>query len=234
MKLKFVDCLMSSGTDWLAVAPTDSAGRIEFIGCEIGTLTDPPIASCAIDYYGASGAISSLTTYAVDVAAMTATYRVGSKATGGVRANPVCWPMIADADRTTEGIVGHRSLPLESWVEGDGSAQTATVYFAHAGIGDGTAGRLETDQIWVEIISGNDAAANSKGILTTSRPDPKASISDITDDSSTWVGAAVGTKQKIEITISPDLQGPARAVVVFAPGDASDTTVFIDPILYIT
>jgi hypothetical protein len=222
-------CLLGTGADYVDNLPSFPGQFITFRNCHIGTLTDPPLATCHLDYYGAMGAISSLSTFAVDVTAMTATYRTGG-ATDGVRSTPYCWPMIALASVTTEGYRGLRSLPLPAWVAGDGTSKTVTLYFAHGGVGDGTAGRLQDDQIWMDVYSGNDAAANSMQIITSTKPAPLATPADVTDDgASTWSGASVGTKQKLEATIAPDLEGPITVIVTFAPGDASDTTVFIDP-----
>lgn len=233
-KILFDSCILGTGITYVSSLPENSS-EITLRNCHIGTISDPPFIAAHITNYGAMGAISSLSTFAVDATAMSATYRTGG-ATDGVRSNPYSWPMIAAANRTTEGYCGLESLPLTAWVAGNGSTTfTVTVYFAHGGIGDGTGGALQNDQIWMDVYSGNDAAANSLAILTSTKPAPLATPSDVTTDgTSSWSGASVGTKQKLTATITPDLQGPITVIVTFAPGDASDTTVYIDPKLDIS
>ncbi len=222
----FDSCQMAPLTKVLQAVPTWPEDFVLFRNCQIGTLTAPPILMAHIDSRGAVGGINSLTSLNLDLSVMTSTYRQGGASD---KTTSYCWPMIAAANRTTKGYRGLRSPAMAAWLPGDGTNKTLTVYFAHGGIGAGTAGRLQNDQIWLDVIHGNDAAATSLGVLATTKPLPLSTPVDVADDTSTWVGASVGSRQKLEVTIAPDLEGPVTVYVTFAPGLASDTTVYIDP-----
>jgi len=99
-------------------------------------------------------------------------------------------------------------------------SQTIAVYFASSAL-------LDNDDLWVEVESPNeDSPATTQGKIRTTKPEPFASISSLTSDSSTWNGTGVGSPQKIEVPISPKAAGLMRVRVCVAK---PSTVVYVDP-----
>jgi len=98
---------------------------------------------------------------------------------------------------TVEGWVGTVSPWMSRWVPG-GSEITLDVFLAHNGVGDGTGGALQTDQIWLEVQGPSDAnPATAQGHHFVGRPAFNATPTDLASDGSTWTGTGVGTKHKL-------------------------------------
>jgi hypothetical protein len=110
------------------------------------------------------------------------------------------------------------SLPITKWV--DGGSQTITVYLA------GSAS-LNNDDFWIEVESpSEEVSPTAQGKFRTTKPDPLATPTALTSDTSSWTGTGVGTTQKVEVAISPTIAGTVTVRCYLAK---PSTTVYVDP-----
>jgi hypothetical protein len=110
------------------------------------------------------------------------------------------------------------SFPIARYV-GAGS-QTITVYLAGGA-------SLNDDDFWIEVESPSELASpTAQGKFRTTKPDPLATPAALTSDTSSWTGSGVGTKQKIEVAISPTIAGTVTVRCYLAK---PSTTVYVDP-----
>jgi hypothetical protein len=105
--------------------------------------------------------------------------------------------------------------------EVESGSQTITVYVA------GSAS-LNNDDFWIEVDSpSEEVSPTAQGKFRTTKPEPLATPTALTSDtSSTWNGTGVGTKQKIEVAISPTIAGTVTVRCYLAK---PSTTVYVDP-----
>jgi hypothetical protein len=115
------------------------------------------------------------------------------------------------------------------WIEGDGTAKTLTVHIANSGAGD-----YQDDEVWLEVFSPSDVG-DAMHTFTTNQLDLLGTPSNVTDDTDSVWGAGASNPQKLEVSISPDYEGPIAARVHFAKNfTASPETLYVDPKLEIT
>ena len=112
-----------------------------------------------------------------------------------------------------------KSFPISSYVQS--GSQTITVYIAGGA-------SLNNDDFWIEVDSPSELGTpTAQGKFRTTKPDPLATPTALTSDtSSTWNGTGVGTKQKVEVAISPTIAG---TVTVRCHLAKPSTTVYVDP-----
>jgi hypothetical protein len=109
-------------------------------------------------------------------------------------------------------------LPISKYVES--GSQTITVYIAGGS-------SLNDDDFWIEVESpSEEVSPTAQGKFRTTKPSPLATPTALTSDTSSWTGSGVGTKQKIEVAISPTIAG---AVTVRCYLAKPSTTVYVDP-----
>ena len=103
----------------------------------------------------------------------------------------------------------------------ESGSQTITVYVA------GSAS-LNDDDFWIEVESpSEEVSPTARGKFRATKPDPLATPTALTSDtSSTWNGTGAGTKQKIEVAISPTIAGTVTVRCYLAK---PSTTVYVDP-----
>lgn len=110
------------------------------------------------------------------------------------------------------------SPEISKWV--NAGSQTITVYIAGGS-------SLNNDDFWVEVESPSELASpTAQGKFRTTKPDPLATPTALTSDTSTWTGTGVGTVQKIEVPISPTIAGTVTVRCYLAK---PSTTVYVDP-----
>ena len=110
------------------------------------------------------------------------------------------------------------SPPISKYVSA--GSQTITVYVAGSS-------SINNDDFYIEIDSPNESSTpTSEGKVRTSRPDVNVTPTALTSDTSTWTGSGVGTKQKVELGISPTIAG---VVTVRCYLSKPSTTVYVDP-----
>lgn len=163
--------------------------------------------------------LNELRTYHGVIKGSTSRYRTGG-ANDGEQANPYSWEMVANSNNVDRDIA-LTTPPITRWVDG-GTSITFTVYVA-SGV------TLQDDEFWVTLNGPDDnATSTTQGHFVTKVPDHNATPANLTTDSgSTWTGTGVGTKQKVEITYTPQIAGP----VTIRCHLARATTVYVDPLV---
>ena len=126
---------------------------------------------------------------------------------------------LASSSSCVEGYTTLESIPICKAV--DSGSQTITVYIAGGA-------SLNDDDFWIEVDSpSEEVSLTAQGKFRTTKPDPLATPTALTSDtSSTWNGSGVGTKQKIEVAISPTIAGTVTVRCYLAK---PSTTVYVDP-----
>jgi hypothetical protein len=110
------------------------------------------------------------------------------------------------------------SASISKWV--DSGSQTITVYIAGGS-------SLNDDDFWIEVESpSEEASPTAQGKFRTTKPDPLATPTALTSDTSSWTGTGVGTAQKVEVAISPTIAGTVTVRCYLAK---PSTTVYVDP-----
>ncbi len=134
------------------------------------------------------------------------------------------WAMTPTIDKTRDEYWALTSEWISSWVAGDGTSKTATVYVANSGGAD-----YNDDDIWLEVwyppedgLAQLDFKDTRMGLLGT----PTA----VTDDTDSVWGTGGNNPQKLQATIAPDYEGLVTARVCFAKHfSASPETLYVDP-----
>ncbi len=128
------------------------------------------------------------------------------------------WKLAASSS-CVEGYTALDAVPISKYVES--GSQTITVYVAGGA-------SLNDDDFWIEVESpSEEVSPTAQGKFRTTKPDPLATPTALTSDtSSTWNGTGVGTKQKIEVAISPTIAGTVTVRCYLAK---PSTTVYVDP-----
>jgi len=167
---------------------------------EAGTLTNPSVKS----FSGSEGRF---------VSSETTEYRTGGASDGNTNYS------FKIRSAATRHVTDIYSIPITTYVES--GSQTITVYLA------GSAS-LNDDDFYIEVSSpSEEVSPTSRNKFRTTKPDPLATPTALTSDtSSTWNGTGVGTKQKIEVAISPTIAGTVTVRCYLAK---PSTTVYVDP-----
>ena len=71
-----------------------------------------------------------------------------------------------------------------------------------------------------------EVSPTSRNKFRTTKPEPLATPTALTSDTSSWTGTGVGTKQKVEVAISPTIAGTVTVRCYLAK---PSTTVYVDP-----
>jgi len=152
--------------------------------------------------------------YAGVVSSSTSVYRSSGSSDGD---NDFSWSAESTASCGSINLLD--SIEICKSVES--GSQTITVYLA------GSAS-LNNDDFWIEVESpSEEVSPTAQSKFRTTKPDPLATPTALTSDtSSTWNGTGVGTKQKIEVAISPTIAGTVTVRCYLAK---PSTTVYVDP-----
>ncbi len=110
------------------------------------------------------------------------------------------------------------SFPTSKHVEA--GPQTITIYLAGSS-------SLNDDEFFIEVSSpSEEVSPTSRNKFRTTKADMLATPTALASDTSNWTGAGVGTKQKIEVPISPTVDGTVTVRCYLAK---PSTTVYVDP-----
>ena len=137
------------------------------------------------------------------------------------------WAMTPNAGDTIDNYLPLYSPWIRSWIRGDGTSKTITVYIANSGAGD-----YQNDEVWLEAhYPAEDGGAQHA--FKTNRMPLLGTAANVTDDTdSTW-GTGASNPQKLELSIAPDYSGPIYVRVAFAKNFASSPeTLYVDPKIY--
>jgi hypothetical protein len=125
--------------------------------------------------------------------------------------------------KIVSGSIFYDSRPINAEINKyvESGSQTITVYVAGSS-------SLNDDDFWIEVESpSEEVSPTAQGKFRTTKPDPLATPTALTSDtSSAWNGSGVGTKQKVEVAISPTIAGTVTVRCYLAK---PSTTVYVDP-----
>ena len=220
--IRFSSCDISSVPD---ISFNLFSGRIEVSKCNIpsswvlqSTVVNP-LSIEITDCY--SGAISGNSNNYQN----RTTYGKSSKSTTEYRTNGANdsiddYSLKIESDSTALEVFNASISPdISKYVET--GSQTITVYVAGSS-------SLNDDDFWIEVNSpSEEVSPTAQGKFRTTKPDPLATPTALTSDtSSAWNGSGVGTKQKVEVAISPTIAGTVTVRCYLAK---PSTTVYVDP-----
>ena len=222
--LRFSSCDISSVPD-ISFPYNQFSGRIEVYKCNIpsswvlqSTVVTPFSIEITDCYSGSISGNSSnyqnRTTYGKS-SRSTTEYR-----TNGANDSIDDYSLKIQSDSTALEVFNASISPdISKYVES--GSQTITVYVA------GSAS-LNDDDFWIEVESpSEEVSPTAQGKFRTTKPDPLATPTALTSDtSSAWNGSGVGTKQKVEVAISPTIAGTVTVRCYLAK---PSTTVYVDP-----
>jgi hypothetical protein len=145
---------------------------------------------------------------------VTSHYRSGG---ASIDSTGYSWSMQSNAN-AVESLAAAESLPITKYVEA--ASQTIILYLAGSS-------SLNDDDFWIEVESpSEESSATAQKKFRTTKPNPLATPTALTSDTSTWTGTGVGTVQKIEVPISPTIAGTVTVRCYLAK---PSTTVYVDP-----
>jgi len=196
------NCKLNPSVSYLSTAFTEPLAVLDVIDCDDGTITSRRGLTVREAYQGT-------------VATVESEYRSSGANDGYV---DYSWKLVSNSNAKEFT----QALEVNDIVcEVESGSQTITVYVA------GSAS-LNNDDFWIEVDSpSEEVSPTAQGKFRTTKPDPLATPTALTlDTSSTWNGSGVGTKQKIEVAISPTIAGTVTVRCYLAK---PSTTVYVDP-----
>jgi len=159
----------------------------------------------------------------------TSEYRTGGASDGTTNYS---WKMVCNGN-TVSRHCALKSPPIVAWVTETDT--TLTVYVAHDGVGDGTAGDLQDDELWLEISSPdetNDPATAEGHYQDTLPATVLTAASDLTNEGSDQWQNTPTSYQQVTATIGPNVDGPVKVRVCLATGASS--TMWVDPKVHVS
>lgn len=195
------NCKISSSVSYLSAAFTEPLAVLDIIDCDDGTISSRHGLTAREAYQG-----SLSTVY---------TEHRTSGANDGT--NDYSWKMVtnSNAKEVTQSLESNLIVR-----EVDSGSQTITVYIAGGS-------SLNDDDFWIEVESpSEEASPTAQGKFRTTKPDPLATPTALTSDTSNWTGSGVGTVQKVEVAIAPTIAGTVTVRCYLAK---PSTTVYVDP-----
>lgn len=190
-RVVFRGCEVAATTSPSTNTP-NKTGTVLVESCNNGTITDPPLGLRHFESY--QGEVESDSDAYRDDGAVANSENYSWKMTSNTNAEEVFRPLEAP------------KITLFNKVTG---SQTLTLHVAHNGVGDGTGGRLQDDEFWIEVESpSEEGSATAKVKWQTTRMAVNGSPADLTESTKDWTGSLVGTKDKIEVSLNPTIKGP--------------------------
>ena len=199
-KIELHHCNLKSG--FVLFSGTPHSEEVRVINSDVGTLSNPQMGVTKVG--SARGEVTS----------STSAYR-SSGANDGTQ--DYSWQMVSTSV-AKENKVFLEAIPITKYVQS--GSQTITVYIAGGS-------SLNNDDFWIEVESPSELASpTAQGKFRTTKPDPLATPTALTSDTSSWTGTGVGTAQKVEVAISPTIAGTVTVRCYLAK---PSTTVYVDP-----
>ena len=191
-------CKLQTG---YSIGTLNAFSQVSLEACESSNLSNASINAILADPYGVSESVSSV-------------YR-SSGASDGITDYSFKFTSNSNA---LESYLPISSFSFAKYV--NAGSQTITVYLAGGA-------SLNDDDFWIEVQSpSEETSPTAQGKFRTTKPDPLATPAALTSDTSSWTGSGVGTKQKIEVAISPTIAGTVTVRCYLAK---PSTTVYVDP-----
>ena len=145
---------------------------------------------------------------------------------------PLSWKMATSADAEYPLHVLRSPEIFSERITSVGSAKTITIDIAH-----NLAAPLKDDEIWVEVQylgqPGSPQQWLPSSFISDAKADVLAAAADQASSSATWADGSppTSTKQKLEVTFTPQAEGVAICTVCMAK---ASSTVYVDPVAQIT
>ena len=198
----------------LGGADINENATIELFSSDTDTLTAAVFEYERHDFYGHS--VTVLTHY-----------RTGG-ADDGQQSNGYSQKVTALAERTIKGFKYTR-VPISIYIgDADGTARTLTLHFAHGGVGSGTAGAAQDNEVAI-VGEGPSNAATADSLAETVNTFPATGQEvDLATTAETWNGAGITIKQKISFQITPKINGLFSGWFCFSSGSATDKIIYSD------
>lgn len=198
-KIEVSKCKIPSS--WVLQSTVTTPLNIEMTDCDSGTIS------------GNSNNYQNRTTYGKS-SRSTTEYR-----SNGANDSIDDYSLKLETDSTAlENLNAAISPEISKWV--NAGSQTIAVYIAGGS-------SLNNDDFWIEVESpSEEASPTAQGKFRTTKPDPLATPTVLTSDTSSWTGTGVGTAQKVEVNISPTIAGTVTVRCYLAK---PSTTVYVDP-----
>ena len=200
-KVHFNNCKLPSPYNLMFAAITGKNFEVSGSDCDDGVISSQEGISFKTTFYGEQ------------------TTSIAAHRTSGANdgTKDFSWEIVSNAN-AIETYSPFESPEISRYVES--GPQTITVYIA------GSAS-LNDDDFWVEVESpSEEVSPTSQGKFRTTKSLPPNTPAALTSDTSSWTGTGVGTKQKIEVAISPTVAGTVTVRCYLAK---PSTTVYVDP-----
>lgn len=160
--------------------------------------------------------------YQGSIKAETSKTRSGGASDG---TTPISWNMTSLAGSSFVSPL--ESPPISIWNETTGSSKTVTVEIAQ----DSAATTLNDDEIWLEVEYMGTSGYPISSIASDRKANILATAAAQTTSSVTWDNMTTPTKQKLEVSFTPQEKGLFTARVMLAK---ASTTVYVDPIITVS
>ena len=214
-RVRIVDCETPSGITAFTSGDADGC-EVEIINSVNGTITAPAVGS---SYHNVRGSCET----------DTAVSRTGGASDGETG---YALKLTALASQTVKGrpeqAVKTFIFGISVWVE-PGDTQLR-LHLAHDGVGSGTAGALQSDEFWPRVLTPSEAgSATAQHRLVDPGVRYGETPVDLDSDDATWSGTGVGTKQRVDIAITPTEPGYATVWGFFATGSGSEIEIHLCP-----
>lgn len=218
------------------VAPSSSSiGRIIFNRCKLPASWSGALISSAISTY----ANQSIEMYNCDNA--NTNYRLWiEKGPGTIRSEttlvrsggasdgttPISWKMTGNSNTAPRTMGALSAPPIQVWVDGSGASRTLTIELLHDSVGSGTASRLRSNEIFMEVLYLGTSGYPLASYVACGDVLPN-SVSDYADSSVTWTTTGMTTplKQKMSVTFTPQVAGYVTVQVWLG----KNAIVYVDP-----
>lgn len=206
---------------------------IKILSCKLGSSVSV-LAATAIQGQGATQVLldncdSSDTNYRMEhykyqgsIKTETSKIRSGGASDG---TTPISWNMTSLAGATFVSPL--ESPPISIWNETTGSSKTVTVEIAQ----DSAATALNDDEIWLEVEYLGTSGYPISSIASDRKANILSSAAAQTTSSVTWNNMTNPTKQKLEVSFTPQEKGLFTARVMLAK---ASTTVYVDPLITVS
>lgn len=216
----FTGCLLKSG-----YALNGGAGRgnrnsrIELRGCDESA--DLAAAAYKYEHFQRAGESLSVDTHFRDDGASDGSTNFSQRLT-------------AAANETIKGIsCAAVWFDVAVYISTEDASVTVEVEFAHNGVGSGTGGDLQNDEIWMDRISPTEVATETAQMTVVDGQIAfGATPSDVASSSKAWTDdntPDIPNKQKLSVTFTNTIKGKAVFRVYLATGSASDVDVYVCP-----
>lgn len=218
---------MTTGSSLIS-SPINTVGDIKFINCKLPAgWTGVPIttvthANMRVSLYNCDNAATNyrlwITTSAGSIKESTTVVKTGGASDG---TTAISWKMVTGS--SNEAVNQLISDPIAIWVDTTGSSKTATIDFIHDSVTS-----LNDSEVWVEAEYLGSTTIPLGSYLSDRRLTLISGTTTHSTSSATWTttGLTSPNKQKLDITVTPNMKGFIYLRVYLAK---PSYTIYVDP-----